>query len=713
MEKQLRTVEFAPGKELSVDLGRLAKQAHGSAVIQFGETMVLNTAVSNYDVREGQPFFPLTVDYRENFAAGGRFPGGFIKREGRPNEKEILTSRLIDRVIRPMFPKGYMNETQVLAYVMSSDGENDADVISAVGASIALTISDIPFAEPIAEVRVGRVDGEFVINPTFEEQAVSDIELVIGGTAKSVVMVEGEMQEISEEEMLEAIKAGHEAIIKLCDFQEELRKEFGNEKREFIPEETDEELNTKVRGLIGDKMDVISRAGYDKAQYSTALDELKEEVLAKFEEELDEEAYAEVKGGVKGIIGDVQKESLRNMILNDGVRLDGRSTTQIRPIWTEVGYIPRTHGSSIFTRGETQALVYATLGTARDAQGVDTLFDTEDKKFMLDYNFPPFCVGEAKFLRGASRREIGHGNLAERSLRMMMPSHDDFSYTVRVVSDILESNGSSSMASICGGSMALMDAGVPLKKPVSGIAMGMIVGEDGNVAVLSDIQGEEDFMGDMDFKLAGTADGITGCQMDIKVQGIPYEVMEEAMHQARDGRLFILTKMAESISVARSQISQHAPQLTSLEIELDEIGAIIGPGGKVIKAIQSETGTEINIEEGQNKGKVTIAAKNGEDAEAAKKMIKGILGDLEEGAVYEGKVQSIKDYGAFVEIVPGKDGLLHISEVAHERIENIRDVLSEGDIIKVKLLKVEGQGRLKLSRKAILPKEGEEENEEG
>lgn len=699
MKEDFRSVEFAPGKSLSIETGRLAKQANGSVVVKLGDTMVLATAVSKDEPTPGQDFFPLSVDFRENFAAGGRFPGGFIKREGRPSEKEILSSRLIDRTIRPMFPEGYMNETQIICFVISSDGENDADVLGGVGASAALTLSDVPFDGPIAEVRVGRLDGELVVNPTVSELEESEIDLVIGGTIDSVAMVEGEMSEISEAEMIEAIEYGHEAIKKLCQFQLELRNEFGKEKREFIPEEPDEELIEKVKNIIGDRFYTISKAQLDKKEYNTKISEVVTEVLENLEEE-----YPEQEMAISEICHDYQKDILRDLILDEKLRIDGRNTDEIRPIWTQVGYLPRTHGSSIFTRGETQALVTVTLGTKRDEQSVDTLFNTEPKHFMLNYNFPPFCVGEARFLRGPGRREIGHGHLAERALKKMMPNQEEFGYTIRVVSDILESNGSSSMASVCGGSMALMDAGVPLKKPVAGIAMGLIKGEDKTV-ILSDIQGQEDHMGDMDFKVTGTADGITACQMDIKVKGISQEVMHSALDQAKKGRLFILSKMAESISVPRAELSKYAPAFTRMEIDSDQIGALIGPGGKIIQGIQKETNTEINIEEEGNKGIVTIAALSGEEAEDAVKKIKAIVGKLEEGEVYEGTVRSIKDYGAFVEIMPGKDGLLHISEIDHKHIKSVRDVLQEGDIIKVKLLKIEDGGKLRLSRKALIPKE--------
>jgi len=707
MKQDFISTEFAPGKELSVETGRLAKQADGAVVVRMGDTMVICTAVSAKEPKPGMNFFPLTVDLRESFSAGGRFPGGFIKREGRPSEKEILSSRLIDRCIRPLFPDGYHNETQIICKVISSDGENDGDVLGAVGASAALHISDAPFQGPMAEVRVGRVDGEFVINPTMTEREESDIDMIVGGTEDSVLMMEGEMDEISERDMLDALKAAQKSISKLCAFQEELREKFGKEKREFEPDETevDEDLKAKVEELAQPKYNEVVNIGLDKETYSEKISEIKQEVVDELVDEEEEDA-SEKADAIKELCKDIEKQELRQMILTKKRRIDGRAPEDVRDIWTQVGYTPRTHGSSIFTRGETQALVSVTLGTKNDEQAVDTLFDEEAKQFMLHYNFPPFCVGEAGFMRGPGRREIGHGHLAERALRKMMPSFDEFGYVIRVISDILESNGSSSMASVCAGSMGLMDAGVPLKKPVAGIAMGMIVGEDNNV-VLSDIRGEEDFMGDMDFKTAGTADGLTACQMDMKVQGISFEYLEKALEQAREGRLHILEKMAESISEPRKQLSEYAPQFINMEIDTDQIGTVIGPGGKVIQTLQKETDTEIWIEEDeeQDVGKITITADNLEKAKEAEKRIKELTGSLEEGEVYEGTVKSIKKYGAFVEVVPGKDGLLHVSEIAHEHVKNVSDYLSVGDTLEVKLIKVDPGGKISLSRRALIDKE--------
>ncbi|MDR9364074.1 MAG: polyribonucleotide nucleotidyltransferase [Balneolaceae bacterium] len=704
MKEDFKSVEFAPGKTLSVETGRLAKLADGAVTVRMGDTMVLCTVVSAKEPKPGQDWFPLVVDLRESFSAGGKFPGGFIKREGRPSDGETLASRLIDRSLRPLFPDGYYNDTQVICQVFSSDGQNEADVLGAFGASAAIHISDIPFAGPMAQVKVGRIDGEFIINPTIDELKESDMDLIVAGTAESVIMIEGEMDEMSEAEMLAAVKEGHKAIVKLCEFQEELREEFGVEKREFEAESADENIESAVEEKAAEQIKEIVNIGLGKEEYNGRLKEVKDAVL---EELTATEDYEEAGYEISDLLSKIEKRELRNMILEKKRRIDGRSPEDIRDIWTQVGYLPRAHGSAIFTRGETQSLVSVTLGTKQDAQSVDTLYFEEDKTFYLHYNFPPFCVGEAGFMRGPGRREIGHGHLAERALKMVLPKFEDFGYVIRVRSDILESNGSSSMASVCGGSMALMDAGVPMPKPVAGIAMGMIVGEN-NTVVLSDIRGEEDFMGDMDFKTAGTADGITATQMDMKVQGISFEILEEALEQARTGRLHILEKMAETISTGRETLSEYAPQFINMTIDGDSIGAVIGPGGKVIQTLQKETDTEIWIEEDdQGKGQITISADSLEKAENAKKRIQAIAGELDEGATYEGTVKAIKEYGAFVEIVPGKEGLLHISELNHSHVKSVEDILSVGDTVKVKLLKVEHGGKLRLSRKALLPKDGE------
>ncbi|MEX1211669.1 MAG: polyribonucleotide nucleotidyltransferase [Balneolaceae bacterium] len=702
MKEDFRQVEFAPGKVLSLETGRLAKQADGAVVIRMGDTMVLCTAVSSKEPRPGQSFFPLTVDLRESFSAAGKFPGGFMKREGRPSDLEVLSSRLIDRSLRPLFPNGYLNDTQVICSVLSSDGQNQADVLGGVGASAALHISDVPFAGPMAEVRVGRVNGEYVVNPTIDELAESDMDIIIGGTADSVLMIEGEMNELTEKEMLDGIRAGHQSIQKLCAFQEELRSEFGREKRVFTPEEQNQDLVDAVNQEAEDRVKQLVAEGLGKEEYSAGLSKIRSEVAESL---ASREEFEGAGGEIRSIIGDIEKRELRNQILEKKRRIDGRTPTDIRDIWGSIGYLARTHGSAIFTRGETQALVSVTLGSKRDEQNVDTLFHEDPKKFMLHYNFPPYSVGEAGFLRGPGRREIGHGVLAERALKQMMPSFDEFSYVVRLISDILESNGSSSMASVCAGSMALMDAGVPLKKPVAGIAMGIIIGERESV-VLSDIRGEEDFMGDMDFKTAGTKDGITATQMDMKVQGISFEILEQALMQAHEGRMHILGEMSNVIDAPREALSQFAPQFLKMTIDGDMIGAVIGPGGKVIQTLQRETGTEIIVEEDdKGNGVITISSSDLSSAEEARERIKAITGQLDEGAVYSGTVKAIKEYGAFVEIVPGREGLLHISEVNHSHVSDINDVLSVGDKIDVKLLKVEHGNKLRLSRKALLPKE--------
>lgn len=705
MKEEIRSVEFAPGKTLSVETGRLAKLADGAVMVRMGDTMVLCTVVSAKEARPGQDFFPMVVDLRESFTAAGKFPGGFMKREGRPSDGETLASRLIDRSLRPLFPYGYVNETQYICQVLSSDGQNQADVLGAFGASAATHISSIPFDGPMSQVKVGRINGEFIINPTIDELKESDMDIIVAGTAKSVIMIEGEMKEISEKELLEAVKEGHKAIVKLCEFQEELRKEYGVEKREFTPVEGNKVLETKVAEHVRDQLKEIVAMGLSKEEFSGKLREVKTAIKEAI---TSEEGFEEAGSEISEIFGNLVKDTVRNMILENKKRIDGRAPEDIRDIWTQVGYLPRTHGSAIFSRGETQALISVALGTKRDAQSVDTLFNEEDQTFMLHYNFPPYCVGEAGFMRGPGRREIGHGHLAERAIKMVLPDFEEFGYVIRVRSDITESNGSSSMASVCGGSMAMMDAGVPLPRPVAGIAMGMIVG-DKNTVVLSDIQGEEDFMGDMDFKTAGTADGITATQMDMKVQGISFEILEEALMQAHTGRMHILGKMAETISKSRETLSQYAPQFIRMTIDGDSIGAVIGPGGKVIQTLQKETDTEIWIEEDESgKGQITISADSLEKAENAKKRIQAIAGDLEEGTIYKGVVKAIKEYGAFVEVVPGKEGLLHISELEHGHVKNVEDVLSVGDEIEVKLLKVEHGGKLRLSRKALLPKEEEE-----
>ncbi len=713
-EAIIREIEFAPGKVLSLETGRLAKQASGAVVARMGDTMVLCTVVVNKSAREGQPFFPLTVEYREKFSAAGKFPGGFIKREGRPTDKEVLTCRLIDRPVRPLFPDGFMNEVQIIASVISADEENDADMIAAVGSSAALMLSGAPFAGPIAEVRVGRVDGQFIVNPSLAELEDSDMNLVIAGKHDAVVMVEGDMDEASEDDMLEAFDVGHEAIKKLCALQQEMVIAVGGvTPMEYSTVGPASELIEKVRPMVSDRIATHIHAPYDKESFYGGMDEIKtaavEALLGTGDDAVDATEEGWTKGDIKDAVSHVEKDVMRDMILAEKKRLDGRGLTDIRDIWCDIGYLPRTHGSAVFTRGETQVLSSVTLGTGRDVQAVDQVFDQTDRSFYLHYSFPPFCTGEAKFLRGASRREIGHGYLAERALAGMLPDEEEFPYTIRINSDVLESNGSSSMASVCSGSMAMMDAGVPLRKAVSGIAMGLI--SDGQrVAVLSDILGTEDHLGDMDFKVTGTRDGVTACQMDIKIDGLSREVMSQALHQAREGRLHILDIMDAAIASPREELSRHAPRLTRIAIDPSFIGAVIGPGGKIIQGIQRDTNTTVEISEEDGLGFVTIAAVNGDDAEAALAIIKGIVTQPEEGEEYEGTVRKVEGFGAIVEILPGKEGLLHVSELDWGYVSNVDDYVQVGDKIKVKLIEVRDDGKLRFSRKPFIEKpEGYEE----
>ena len=680
------------GKVLSLETGRFAKQANGAVMVRMGDTMVLVTAVAQSEPKEDQDFFPLQVEYREKTSAAGKFPGGFIKREGRPSEKEILSARLIDRPIRPLFPKDFNNETQVISFVLSYDGDNDADVLGAVGASAALTISDIPFDGPIAEVRVGRVDGEFIVNPTDSQIKTSDLELVVAGTADSIIMVEGESREVSEDDLLSALKFAQVEIKKIVDLQNELKEAVGKTKWEVTPKEIDEALKNDVYSIAQGKQ--------KETVYSVLA---KEERSAKNKEILDEvnstlaEKYPEQEKIIGEIIHDMEKEMMRERILNEGIRLDGRNTTQVRPISIDLGVLPRTHGSALFTRGETQSLTTVTLGTKDDEQIIDGLSEEYKKKFMLHYNFPPFSVGEVGRMTGVGRREVGHGNLAERALKIVFPQESDFPYTVRVISDILESNGSSSMATVCAGSLAMMDAGVPVKKAVSGIAMGLVKTDD-KYAILSDILGNEDHLGDMDFKVAGTSEGITAFQMDIKIQGISFEIMEKALHQANEGRMHILSKMNEAIQAPREQLSQYAPRLITMHIETDQIGIVIGPGGKTIQGIQRLFGVEINIEDD---GTVHIASPNKENAVKCKEYIKKITATPEVGEIYDGVITKLMDFGAFVEILPGKEGLLHISQIDNKRVDKVSDYFKPGDKVTVKLMKIEN-GKFSLSRKELL-----------
>ena len=697
-------IDLGDGREISIETGKLAKQAHGSVVVQSGKCMLLCTVVSNYKQADVD-FLPLTVDYREKFAAAGRYSGGFFKREARPSDGEVLTMRLVDRVLRPLFPKDYHSETQVMIQLMSHDENVMPDAMAGLAASAAIQLSDFPFECAISEVRVGRVNGEFIINPTRAQLEESDIDMMIGASADSVMMVEGEMKEISEEEMTEAIKFAHEAIKVQCAAQERLAEAFGKkEVREYEPEVEDEDLEKKVYDLTYDKVYAVARAGSAKHERSVAFDEIKEAVKATFSEE----ELEEIGDLVSKYFYRAEKAAVRDLTLNEGLRLDGRKTDEIRPIWCEVDYLPSTHGSAIFTRGETQALATVTLGTSRDSNQIDMPSHEGEERFYLHYNFPPFSTGEARPIRGTSRREVGHGNLAQRALKGMVP--EDCPYTVRVVSEVLESNGSSSMATVCSGTMALMDAGVQLKKPVSGIAMGLISDADtGNYAVLSDILGDEDHLGDMDFKVTGTADGITACQMDIKVKGLSYEILVKALKQARDGRMHILEKLTDTIAAPNVDVKPHAPKMVTRIIPNEFIGALIGPGGKVIQELQKETNTTIVINEDPvtEEGIVEILGTDQGGIDAVLAKIDSLMFKPEVGSVYEVKVIKMLDFGAVVEYqdAPGNEILLHVSELAWERTENVSDVVNMGDVFDVKYLGIDPRTRKeRVSRKALLPK---------
>ncbi len=698
-------IDLGDGREISIETGKLAKQAHGSVVVQSGKCMLLCTVVSNYEQKD-LPFLPLTVDYREKFAASGRYPGGFFKREARPSDGEVLTMRLVDRVLRPLFPKDYHAETQVMIQLMSHDDDVMPDAMAGLAASAAIQLSDFPFECAISEARVGRVNGEFIINPSRAQLAESDIDMMIGASAESVMMVEGEMKEISEEEMVEAIKFAHEHIKNQVAAQMRLADAFGRkEVREYETEgNEDADLEKKVHDMAYDKVYAVAKAGSSKHERGAAFSEIKEEIKATFsEEELEE--FGDL---VSDYYRKTEKAAIRDLTLNEGMRLDGRKTDEIRPIWCEVDYLPSTHGSSIFTRGETQALATVTLGTSREANQIDMPSYEGEETFYLHYNFPPFCTGEARPIRGTSRREIGHGNLAQRALKGMIP--EDCPYTVRVVSEVLESNGSSSMATVCSGTMALMDAGVQLKKPVSGIAMGLISdAESGKYAVLSDILGDEDHLGDMDFKVTGTADGITACQMDIKVKGLSYEILVKALKQAADGRLHILEKLTDTISAPNADVKSHAPKMVTVKIPNEYIGALIGPGGKVIQELQKETDTTIVINEDPEteEGIVEILGTGQEGIDAVLAKIDSITFKPEVGSVYEVKVIKILDFGAVVEYVeaPGNEVLLHISELAWDRTDNVTDVVNMGDVIDVKYFGIDKRTRKeKVSKKALEPK---------
>ncbi|MHB9040818.1 MAG: polyribonucleotide nucleotidyltransferase [Melioribacteraceae bacterium] len=686
------TKEVQIGKQkLIFETGKLAKQANGSVMVRYGDTMVLVTAVAG-DLRPDVDFFPLSVEYREKAFAAGKIPGGFFKREGKPTDKEVLSSRLIDRPIRPLFSDNYRNDTQVAAFVYSYDSENDSDVIAACGASAALAISDIPFLEPVGEVRVGRINGEFIVNPTLKETEESDLELVIAGTESSIMMVEGEAKELSEQVMLDALKFAHAEIKKIVQIQNELRELCGKPKMVVAEKVVDQNLFNDISALAHDKFKAIVSSVLAKEERSAQNHALTDEVLAALAEK-----YPEQETAIKEILHDMEKDLMRKRILEDGLRLDGRNTTQIRPITVELGLLPRVHGSALFTRGETQSLTTLTLGAKGDEQIIDGLQPEYKKRFLLHYNFPPFSVGETGRFSGVGRREVGHGNLAERSLKNIIPAEEKFPYIVRLNSDILESNGSSSMATVCAGSLSLMDGGVPIKAPIAGIAMGLVK-EENQFAILSDILGNEDHLGDMDFKVAGSEAGITALQMDIKIQGISYEIMEKALAQAKEGRFHILKIMNEAISTARPNISNYAPRIYTTKIPTDKIGTVIGPGGKVIQKMQKDFSVDINIEED---GTVSIAGQDAALAKAAKEYIKLLVSEPEVGKNYTGKIMKITDFGAFVEIFPGTQGLLHISQIDTKRIAKVTDVLKEGEVVKVKLIAIEG-GKLSLSRKALM-----------
>ena len=704
IKEKIEIIKLEDGREISLTTGKLAKQAHGSVEVRMGNTHLLATVVSSFEAREGVDFLPLTVDYREKFSADGRFPGGFLKREARPTDQEILIMRLVDRILRPMFPSDYHAEVQIMISLNSHDPNVKPDALAALAASTAIAISDIPFNGPISECRVARIDGSFMINPSSEQLANADIDLMVGASADSVAMVEGEMNEVSEAEMIEAIKIGHEAIKAQCAAQVNLAAKVSasSEKREYNHETHDEQLKERINKETYDAVYSVASEGLAKDERSTKFKGVKTDWIATLSEE-EVEKYDSKLIGV--YYHDVEKEAIRNLVLSEGKRLDGRETTEIRPIWCEVDYLYSPHGSAVFTRGETQSLTTVTLGSGTDVNRLDGVTHQGSENFYLHYNFPPFSTGEARMKFSVSRREIGHGNLAQRALKKMIPA--DNPYTVRIVSDILESNGSSSMATVCAGTMALMDAGIKIIKPVSGIAMGLISDEKdpNNYAVLSDILGDEDHLGDMDFKVCGTADGITACQMDIKVQGLSYEILEKALNQARDGRLHILDKIVETIAEPRVQLKPQTPKIVVLKVPKSTIGGIIGPGGKIIQELQASTETNISIEEVDNIGVVEILGTDQEKIDLAVAQIRSIAFIPEKGKTYKGKVKSIMPYGAFIGISPTTDGLLHVSEIAWERVANVEDVLKEGQEIEVKLIDIdERSGKLKLSRKVLLPK---------
>ncbi|HEY8515657.1 MAG TPA: polyribonucleotide nucleotidyltransferase [Candidatus Binatia bacterium] len=698
MEPKLVSLELA-GRPFSIEVGKVARQAGGAAFVRYGDTVVLVTATAAPTAREGVDFLPLTVDYQEKTFAAGKIPGGFFKREGKPSEKEVLTSRLIDRPIRPLIPKGWGYETQIVATVLSAEKDSDPDMVALCGASAALTVSDIPFDGPIAAVRIGRVDGQFCINPTAEQSEKSDINLVVAGTRDAIVMVEGGANIVPDDVMLDALFTAHAALQPIIDLQLELQKAIGKPKRPVPPVAEDPALEARVREIAQPLLQE-ALATPAKQERAAKFDEAKNATLTQLAEE-----FPGREKGISNAFSHLKYEAVRRMIVEQKKRLDGRGLADIRPITCEVGLLPRTHGSALFTRGETQALVATTLGTSSDQQRIDALLGETHKSFMLHYNFPPFSVGEVKFLRGPSRRDIGHGALAERALMPVLPKGDDFPYTIRIVSEILESNGSSSMATVCGGSLSLLDAGVKTKAPVAGIAMGLIK-EGDSFAILSDILGDEDHLGDMDFKVAGTAEGVTALQMDIKISGVSREVMHAALEQARAGRLHILAEMAKAMPAPRESLSPYAPRITTIKIRTDKIRDVIGPGGKVIRALVEETGCQIDIEDD---GTVQIASSDGASMQKAIDRILAITAEAEVGKIYNGKVRKIVDFGAFVEIMPGTDGLLHISQISRERIRSVSDVLKEGDEVRVKVLEVDRSGKIRLSRREAMAEEGIQE----
>ncbi len=705
--------ELPDGRQVTIETGKLAAQADGSVVIRMGDTMLFASVVSSKEAKEGQSFFPLSVDYQEKFASAGRIPGNFFRREAKLSDYEVLTSRLVDRAIRPLFPEGYMNETQVIINLISGEKEVLPDAFAALAASSALAVSNIPFAGPISEVRVARINGEYVINPNRTALADAEIEIIVAATMDNVVMVEGEAKECQEKHLVEAIRAGHEAIKVQIQAQLDLAQKVGQKaltKRDVDPVPEDKDIEAAVAAFAKDRIYEIAKDALDKQVRKERFELLKEELIEKMTADHGEEYMEEKQELVKDYLGKLKKEVIRRIVLDEKVRLDGRQPDEIRHIWCEIDYLPSAHGSSVFTRGETQSLTSLTLGTKQDEMMIDNAMDFRFEKFILHYNFPPYSVGEVKPMRGPGRREVGHANLAARSLRQVMPT--DSPYTIRIVSDVLESNGSSSMATVCAGSLALMDAGIQIKAPVSGIAMGLI--SDGEkTVVLSDILGDEDALGDMDFKVTGTSKGITACQMDIKLEGLPYELLEEALDQARRGRLHILDKMNEVIAEPREDLKPHAPRIVEILIEKSYIGAVIGPGGKVVQEIQEETGTNINIEEVDDKGVVSIASSDKASIEKALERIRRITFVPSIGDVFEAKVKTVMPYGVFVEFM-GKSGLLHVSEISHSRIEKVEDYFKEGDEVKVKLIDIDKKtGKLRLSRKALLPRPQRNGNKSG